>query len=127
MKGEAIADTQLALACGVVMGACFGVIATCGLYAHELRRMARALSRRLPRSAARLNINAPLTGLSDIARSVNAELEAADRERAEHAHEQHQFQRDLSALSHDIRTPLTGAKGYMQLGQDEADTGARNE
>lgn len=120
-------DTQLALACGVVMGACFGVIATCGLYARELRRMARALSRRLPRSAARLNINAPLTGLNDIARSVNAELEAADRERVEHAREQHQFQRDLSALSHDIRTPLTGAKGYMQLGQDEADTGARNE
>ena len=84
-------DTQLALACGVVTGACFGIIAACGLYARELRRMARALSRRLPRSAARLNINAPLTGLSDIARSVNAELEAADRERVEHARRQQEW------------------------------------
>lgn len=120
-------DTQLALVCGLVAGACFGIVATCGLYARELRRMARMLSRRLPHSAARLNIDAPLAGLNDIARSINAELEAADRERTEHAREQHRFQRDLSALSHDIRTPLTGAKGYMQLGQDETDAGARSE
>ena len=120
-------DTQLALACGLVAGACFGIVATCGLYARELRRMARMLSRRLPHSAARLNIDAPLAGLNNIARSINAELEAADRERTEHAREQHRFQRDLSALSHDIRTPLTGAKGYMQLGQDETDAGARSE
>ena len=34
---------------------------------------------------------------------------------------QRDFKRDLSALSHDIRTPLTGAKGHLQLAADEAD------
>ena len=32
------------------------------------------------------------------------------------------FQRDLSVLSHDINTPLTGAKGYLQLASDESDS-----
>ena len=32
---------------------------------------------------------------------------------------QQEFQRDLASLSHDIRTPLMGAKGYLRLAQDE--------
>lgn len=32
-----------------------------------------------------------------------------------------EFQRDLASLSHDIRTPLMGAKGYLRLAQDEGD------
>ena len=32
--------------------------------------------------------------------------------------QQQEFQRDLASLSHDIRTPLMGAKGYLRLAQD---------
>ena len=32
-----------------------------------------------------------------------------------------EFQRDLASLSHDIRTPPMGAKGYLRLAQDEGD------
>lgn len=31
---------------------------------------------------------------------------------------QREFQRDLASLSHDVRTPLMGAKGYVRLAQD---------
>ena len=36
------------------------------------------------------------------------------------------FQRDLASLSHDIRTPLMGAKGYLRLAQDEGDEAGRD-
>ena len=36
-----------------------------------------------------------------------------------------EFQRDLASLSHDIRTPLMGAKGYLRLAQDEGDEAGR--
>ena len=38
---------------------------------------------------------------------------------------QEAFQRDLAALSHDIRTPLAGAQGYLQLHERSADPAER--
>ena len=43
----------------------------------------------------------------------------------ERAAEQRQFQRDLASLSHDIRTPLMGAKGYVSLAAEEPDDARR--
>ncbi len=43
----------------------------------------------------------------------------------ERVSEQRQFQRDLASLSHDIRTPLMGAKGYVSLAAEEPDDARR--
>ncbi len=95
-------------------------LALCGfalvlLYGHELRRMARFLRNRDGRPIAASPPELPGPGFADLARAVNGTLDAADQRERERAAEQRQFQRDLASLSHDIRTPLMGAKGYVSL------------
>lgn len=113
----------------MTLAICLGGLALCGfatvlLYGHELRRMARFLRTRDARSNGRLTTEMPGPGFADLARAVNGTLDAAEAERRETVAEQRQFQRDLASLSHDIRTPLMGAKGYVSLAVDEPD-GAR--
>ena len=88
------------------------------LFRRELRRMARFLRGRDARSNARMTVEAPGRAFAELAEAVNAQLDAAQRERLEGQRRQQEFQRDLSSLSHDIRTPLMGAKGYLRLAQD---------
>ena len=63
--------------------------------------------------------------MRDLADAVNAELDRSAQAHIEALRHQQEFQRDLSALSHDIRTPLMGAKGYLQLARDEGDPAQR--
>jgi len=114
----------------VTLAICLGGLALCGfatvlLYGHELRRMARFLHARDPRSNGRLTTEMPGPGFTALARAVNETLDAAEVERRETAAEQRQFQRDLASLSHDIRTPLMGAKGYVSLAAEEPDSTRR--
>lgn len=113
----------------MTLAICLGGLALCGfatvlLYGRELRRMARFLRTRDVRSNSRLTTEMPGPGFTAMARAVNETLDGADAERREMAADQRQFQRDLASLSHDIRTPLMGAKGYVSLAADESD-GAR--
>ncbi len=108
-----------------VLGVALGAVLGRKTYAHELRRMARFLRDRDPASNARLTVNAPGSGLHEIAEAVNGELDRETEERVRSLRAQQEFQRDLSSLSHDIRTPLTGAKGYLQLAREELDDDAR--
>lgn len=114
----------------MTLAICFGCLALCGLatvllYGRELKRMARFLRTRDARSHGRLTTEMPGPGFTDLARAVNGTLDAAEAERRETAAEQRQFQRDLASLSHDIRTPLMGAKGYVSLAADELDDARR--
>lgn len=105
------------LALGVGLGAFFVV----ACYATELGRQARFLSRRDRASNARLACGSRLPGMLGMVDAVNAELDAADEARIEALRAADEFSRGLSALSHDVRTPLTGARGYLQLAREEAD------
>lgn len=114
----------------MTLAICLGGLALCGfaivlLYGRELKRMARFLRTRDTRSNSRLTTEMPGSGFADLARAVNGTLDAAEAERRETAAEQRQFQRDLASLSHDIRTPLMGAKGYVSLAADEPDDARR--
>ena len=91
------------------------------LFRRELCRMARFLRGRDVRSNVRMTVELPGRAFAELAEAVNAQLDAAQRERLEGQRRQQEFQRDLSSLSHDIRTPLMGAKGYLRLAQDEGD------
>lgn len=112
-------DSTFFAICMLILGAALGALAAGAIYAMELRRMARFIRERQPRSNARLTVQAAAPALQDLAASVNAELDRAMEERIAAQRHTQEFQRDLSALSHDIRTPLMGAKGYLQLAQDE--------
>ena len=95
------------------------------VYEKELRRMARFLRQRPARSNERLTVERPGRGFADMASAVNEQLDAMRDERVEGWRRQQEYQRDLASLSHDVRTPLMGAKGYLRLAQDDGDEAAR--
>lgn len=102
---------------------CFaaGMVVAMLVYRKELRRMARVLRERDLRSNARLTVEAPGRAWTELAHAVNGQLDAAQEERLDNQRRQQEFQRDLASLSHDVRTPLMGAKGYLRLARDEED------
>ena len=111
------------LALGMGLGAVF-VIAC---YVTELGRQARFLARRERLSNARLTCGSRLPGMVAMVDAVNSEIDAADAERVAALRAADEFSRGLSALSHDVRTPLTGARGYLQLAREESDPARKDE
>lgn len=108
------------LAIGLGMGAL--LVAAC--YAGDLRRLTAFLRNRSPQGNARASAGtAP--GVTALAEAINGELDRSAQAHIEALRHRREFQRDLAALSHDIRTPLTGAKGYLQLAVGEDDPLAR--
>lgn len=116
-----------AIAGALALGIGLGFVLASATYARELARMAGFLRGRDPGSNARMTVDALGPGLRELAGAVNDELDRATGERVWALTAQQEFQRDLSALSHDIRTPLTGAKGYLQLAREEAAPGRRGD
>lgn len=84
-------------------------------------RMTRFLRERDPDSNARLRLGLTDAAHAELVRAINEQLDRAADEKREACLQKRQFQRDLASLSHDIRTPLAGAKGYLQLAAGEAD------
>lgn len=119
-------DIGFGVAAGLLPGLALGLAIGGATYARELARMARFLRRRDPASNARMTVNAAGPGLTDLAAAVNDDLDRAAEDHVRAIRAQQDFQRDLSALSHDIRTPLMGAKGYLQLAREEEDGAARD-
>lgn len=118
-------DTGMLAAIMLILGVALGLLIAISIYASELARMARWLERRDSQSNARLTVHVTAPCLSSIASAINAELERTAEDRVTATRHAQEFQRDLSALSHDIRTPLMGAKGYLQLAEDETDPASR--
>lgn len=101
-------------------------VAVVGLrYERELRRMARFLNEREPSGNARMTAEVRTSGVLGLARGVNAQLDALQGERIASSEAQQAFQVGLTCLSHDIRTPLAGAQGYLQLVESEPDPAAK--
>ena len=108
----------------LVIGLGMGTLLSCACYAWDLRRLTTFLRKREPQGNARATAGtAP--GVTALADAINGELDRSAQAHVEALRHQREFQRDLSALSHDIRTPLTGAKGYLQLASGEDDPAAR--
>lgn len=104
----------IAAVAGFLIGGC----AVAALYAGELRRMAGFLRDRPAGSNARLTVTVPGRAPEELAAAVNAQLDAIQDERIEGMQRTEEFRRDLSALAHDVRTPLMGARGHIQLALD---------
>lgn len=118
-------NTAALIALIFILGCGAGALLATASYTMELRRCARFLRQRDDESNARLTRGAPAPGLSDMIDAVNEELDRASQARTAALRHRQELQRDLSALSHDIRTPLTGANGYLQLAEREEDPGRR--
>lgn len=91
----------------------------------ELARIAAELEAREPEGNARIALEVRSPGLVALARAVNAELDRERGRRVRDLADRGAFQQDLASLSHDIRTPLAGAQGYLQLARRTGDEAAR--
>lgn len=116
----------LLLVAMLAIGAGLGGVFVVACYQSELSRQARFLARRERASNARLTCGSRLPGMVGLVDAVNAEIDAADAERVRALRASDEFSRGLSALSHDVRTPLTGARGYLQLAREETDPGTKD-
>ncbi|HJA28591.1 MAG TPA: hypothetical protein IAA15_03320, partial [Candidatus Olsenella pullicola] len=111
----------------LALGLGLGAVLVIACYVTELGRQTRFLERRERLSNARLTCGSRLPGMVSLVDAVNAEIDAADAERVEALRAADEFSRGLSALSHDVRTPLTGARGYLQLAREESDPTRKDE
>lgn len=114
-------DQGILYVCIFAAGIAAGALIATATYATELRRIVRFMQGRATRSNARLTRDAVAPGLTGLACAINTEIDRETQMHIDAVRRQQEFQRDLSALSHDIRTPLMGAKGYLQLAVDETD------
>ena len=101
------------------------LVGTVVLDERELGRLARFLRRGDRSVNERATVSFSTPGISLAVAAVNGEMDALREERAALGERQEAFQRDLAALSHDIRTPLAAAQGYLQLYERSADPAER--
>lgn len=94
-------------------------------YEREFRSVARFLGGRDDASNRRLTVELRTPGTVKAARAVNGLIDDQGRMRREVEDERKRFHEDMVALSHDVRTPLAGAQGYLQLYGFEDDPGER--
>ncbi|KAB8287844.1 two-component system sensor histidine kinase [Bifidobacterium ramosum] len=104
---------------GLLVGLIAGIVIGAAVYGREMRRMARFLRERPAGSNARLTVRLPGGASRELARAINAQLDAIQSERIAAMTKTQEFQRDLSSLAHDVRTPLMGAQGHIQLAMTE--------
>lgn len=113
-------DSSLVPLALLAIGLGMGALLAAACYAGDLRRLTAFLRNRSPQGNARASAGtAP--GVTALAEAINGELDRSAQAHIEALRHRREFQRDLAALSHDIRTPLTGAKGYLQLAAGEDD------
>lgn len=89
------------------------VIIVC--YEREFRRVGCFLSDRDEGSNQRLTIDLRTRGVLHTAHGVNELLDDVEQARADTREGQQRIREELASLSHDVRTPLAGAQGYLQL------------
>lgn len=107
----------LGIAIGVAVVAGLAGYGTALLHVRRsLGRLAEHLRCRLPASNERLTLEGPdILGSAELVEVVNDVLDTERALRMDDAQERRRLQEDLTALAHDIRTPLAGARGYLEL------------
>lgn len=84
-------------------------------YRRQMLDMARVLEQTPAGSNLRLTVRMPGTAPRRLCRAVNARLESGRQLRREALRSEQGLKYTMACISHDIRTPLAGAMGYLQL------------
>ena len=90
-------------------------------YRRQLEDMARVLEETPAESNLHLTVNMSGTAPRRLCRAVNRRLEEGRRLRVEALSSERDLKHTMACISHDIRTPLAGAMGYLQLLEGEPD------
>ena len=84
-------------------------------YRAQMLEMARILEETPAESNLRLTVRMSGGAPRRLCRAVNARLEAGRRLHLEALRRERELKYTMACISHDIRTPLAGAMGYLQL------------
>lgn len=87
----------------------------------ELRSIARFLVDRDTLSNTRVTVSVHTRGFVRLGQAINRQIDRHQGERIAAEENKRDLRRGLTYLSHDIRTPLSGAQGYAQLLAGEQD------
>ena len=90
-------------------------------YRAQLLEMVRVLEETPPESNLRLTVRMPGTAPRRLCQAVNKRLEEGRQLRLETQERERELKYTMACISHDIRTPLAGAMGYLQLLEGEPD------
>ena len=88
-------------------------------YRAQMLEMARTLEETPTESDLRLTVRMSGAPPRRLCRAVNARLEEGRRLRLETQKREQELRYTMACISHDIRTPLAGAMGYLQLLEGE--------
>lgn len=91
------------------------LVAVVWLSGRQLRAMEQLLLVREHGRSGKVRLMFPTPAAQALALRVNELIDEADGARRTADAERQELQRDLASFSHDVRTPLTGAQGYLQL------------
>lgn len=94
-------------------------------YRAELKSLYRQLEEVADGSHMELTLNSRCKPLLALCRMLNHVLQARDKSHLQYEQAEKQLKQDITSLAHDIRTPLTGAFGYVQLAQECGDAEKR--
>ncbi len=84
----------------------------------ELRSLSAQLLEILDGSHMELTINSRQKPLLILCRRLNQALTAKDKNYTQYENAERLLKQTITGLAHDIRTPLTGASGYLQMARD---------
>ena len=90
-------------------------------YRAQMLEMAQILEEAPAESNLRLTVRMSGAAPRRLCRAVNARLEEGRRLRLETQERERELKYTMACISHDIRTPLAGAMGYLQLLEGEPD------
>ena len=104
-----------------IVGASFflGFFLACLIYERQLNGVADAMRQNQGLESEDLEVSIPTEGWKALCREASAYMNKARVAAAGARNEAIEYSRGLSSLAHDVRTPLTGAKGYLQLAMGE--------
>lgn len=104
-----------------------GALPLHGARDRDLARLAELLDRSAVAPAPRARLESADPAVVALARAVDRHLDTDLERDLERRRADERFREQLAALSHDIRTPLAGAQGYLQLAQraDDPESAAR--
>ena len=100
--------------------ACALVVVIAG-YERDLSRLARWLREREQSSNERVATDSLSPGVRAVAGAIDGHLGGEKTAHEQEFLERKAFKSDLASLSHDLRTPLAGAAGYLELYETRAD------
>lgn len=87
----------------------------------QMAEMARVLEETPAESNLRLTTEVNSATARRLCRAMNARLEEGRRLRTQALNSERELRYTMACISHDIRTPLAGAMGYLQLLEEEPD------